>query len=159
MQVRKQGRKVVLIRSRYNAERKRCVPLQIGAFPRSALSSGMDLADDGRGLLPAEQWATLTAEERSQLLAWLTAARERLIVDERKQVVRTAATFLQRLADAISADDIDSTHADEITNGLEGVRKALRRRQRKAHGDVKMLSTTAISESGVMSAEVAVTGV
>lgn len=149
MQVRTQGQKVVLIRSKYSKERKRCIPHQIAWIHRSALSSGMDLADGGRSLLGAEQWELLTAGERKQLADWLAAERDRLMTDARRSSAASAAWLLQRLAEAFSADEVDAARTAEISAGLAAVRRVLRRRQRKARDDGTMHFTTTTSASDV----------
>ncbi len=124
MQIREQGKQVQLIRSPYDAARKRCVQHVAHKFERRIQYLSADPAD----YLSAEQIADLSADEKQTLSDWLRAKADKRAADDRSYAIRLADSHIIRLADAILSDGlIDSQHADRIWGAVSKLEKALKK--------------------------------
>lgn len=113
MQIREQGKQVQLIRSPYDAEKKRCVQKVVGHFPRF-----MNAA-------PEATLAVLTEDERQQLATWLDARAKKDNEFKRDVYARSAGDMLDRLADA--AQVMTPEQAVQAWEGMQQLAAALRK--------------------------------
>lgn len=125
MQIREQGKKVQLIRSPYDPEKKRCVQKLAHSFPRSYSYSSADLDK----YLSAEQIADLSDEEKQELTTWLTERSDKNLADSRKSSIELAAHFADQLTDNISSDVVALTEkqAVRIWDAMDKLAKAMKK--------------------------------
>lgn len=123
MQIREQGKKVQLIRSPYDREKKRCVQVVAHTFERRYSYSSADLSI----YLSAEQLADLSDSERAQLSDWIKAKADKQTADGRKNAIMFADVSIIRAADAILSDGVDEAQAAKIWGAVERLGRALKK--------------------------------
>ncbi|ABM40256.1 hypothetical protein [Polaromonas naphthalenivorans] len=125
MYIREQGKKVQLLRSPYDPEKKRCVQKLAHSFPRSYSYSSTELDT----YLSAEQIADLSDDEKKELTEWLTVRSDKNLAESRKSSITMTPYYADQLADNISSDvvDLSEKQADKIWDAMDKLAKAMRK--------------------------------
>lgn len=125
MQIREQGKKVQLIRSPYDSEKKRCIQKLAHSFPRkwAYLSANLD------EYLSADQILDLSDDEKKELTAWLSERSDKNLAETRKYSIDSAPRSTSQLADNISSEVVELTENEAIRvwDALDKLAKAMRK--------------------------------
>lgn len=123
MQIREQGRQVQLIRSPYDATKKRCVQKVVHTFPQSNVGYGSAIDE----FLSADQLADLSDDEKKTVSDWLKARADKKAADRRESAISFADGSIGRVADAISSDGVSAEQAARIWAAIDKLSKALKK--------------------------------
>lgn len=116
MHVRQQGSNLVLIRTTYDAERKRGVQSTIARIPAYTRPDGV----------PSEVRSQLTVEESGQLDDYLKARADGERFESQKRSLATVATFMGQAAEAL-ADGVTPKNPDAVWEAMSALQKALKK--------------------------------
>lgn len=127
MQIRVQGQQVQLIRSPYDAIKKRCVQKVVHTFQKhdNYLSANID------DYLSDEQREDLSSEEKQLLHSWLRDRFYSHQANERKESIRLAYANIVKTSAAILADGIEDENAQSIYEAIDILRSALKKKGHK----------------------------
>lgn len=116
MHVRQQGSNLVLIRTTYDAERKRGVQSTIARIPAHTRPDGV----------PSEVRSQLTVEESCQLDDYLNARATGERLESQKMSLTTVATFMSQATEALAAG-VMPKNPDAVWQAMAALQKALKR--------------------------------
>lgn len=124
MQIREQGKKVQLIRSPYDSEKKRCVQKLAHSFPRAWIYTSADLDK----YLSAEQIDDLSDDEKQELTAWLSARTDKDTASKMENAISFAGDRINAAADAILSDvKVEEKLAIHMWEAMDKLSKALKK--------------------------------
>ena len=116
MHIRQQGSNLALIRTTYDAERRRGVQTTVGRIPANTRPDGV----------PHELRAQLTDEESNQLDDYLKARADGERLESQKTSLNTVTFFLSQAAAALEAG-IEPKDPAAVWDALAAFQKALKK--------------------------------
>lgn len=136
MQIREKGRKVLCIRTEYIPEKKRTIGKTVAS------------QDIGLSTVSGEVCRQLEKEEVDQLKQWLSEREEREAVDRLKRSLSILPGVMTRSAAALDASaELDPDQVDDIIEGLDALKKSLRKRGIKITRQTKKESAPKASDN------------